>query len=118
MINKKQLKNLQATVGVSSSQATVRVSSSQIRKLKRAAFVGRSLSKEKIIRNRKRPTISLKLSLLVLSIVFTLYLAVTSLLFIDFFTDILTLPSALSLQCAAIPLLVYDNTENQRKEII
>lgn len=62
--------------------------------------------------------IYLKLSLLILSIVFTLYLAVTSLLFIDFFTDILTLPSTLSLQYAAIPLLVYDNTENQRKEII
>jgi len=62
--------------------------------------------------------ISLKLSLLVLSIVFTLYLAVTSLLFIYFFTDIFTLPSTLSLQYAAIPLLVYDNTENQRKEII
>jgi hypothetical protein len=62
--------------------------------------------------------ISLKLSLLVLSIVFTLYLAVASLLFIDFFTDILTLPSTLSLQYAAIPLLVYDNPENQRKEII
>lgn len=101
--NNKQFNNLQAIFGVSSSQ---------IRKLKRAAFT------EKIIRNRKWPTISLKLSLLVLSIVFTISLAITSLLFIDFFTDILTLPSALSLQCAAIPLLVYDNTENQRKEII
>jgi len=60
----------------------------------------------------------LVLSFLVLSIVFSLYLVVNSLFSIDFIIGIFTSSSALSLQCAVIPLLVYDNAESQRKEII
>lgn len=60
----------------------------------------------------------LVLSFLVLSIVFSLYLVVNSLFSIDFIIDIFTSSSVLSLQCAVIPLLVYDNAESQRKEII
>lgn len=51
-----------------------------------------------------------------LFIVYIIYLVVNSLLLIDFLTD--TLTSTLSLQYAAIPLLVYDHAEKQRTEII
>jgi len=83
-------------------------------KLQSNLRLGRVTKKQKVVIS----TISLVICLLVLSFVFTLYLAINSLLFIDFLTDTLTPSSVLSLQCAAIPLLVYDNAEKHRKEII
>lgn len=60
----------------------------------------------------------LDLCSLLLFIVFMLSLVVNSLFFLDFLADMLTFSSPLSLQCAAIPLFVYNNAEMQRKEII
>ena len=74
----------------------------------------------KVTKNQKGiiPSFILFLSLLLLAIVFTLYLTGNNLLCRESLADILELSFEIKLHYVAVPLLVYDNAESKRKEVV
>lgn len=72
----------------------------------------------KVTKNQKGiiPSFTLFLSLLLLP--FTLYLTGISLLCIESLADLLDLSFEIKLHYAVVPLLVYDNAESKRKEVV